>query len=439
MYYGVNLPYRLFSIIVQTAFRANYRNLIYINTEYFPENTPIIYAPNHRNAVVDGLTLVKFSPRNKPIVFLARADFFNNKIVRFILNRFDIIPVYRIRDGVENLSKNNDIFEKCRDILEHGIPICLFPEGKHSPKQSLLPILKGIPRIALPAEASKYFKLGITILPITIFYSDIDGFLSDIYVSFCKPVKTSEYQQQYEQNPNLAINNMRHEIERNMQDEMVNVTNEDYYHFYEYCMDLCGKDIAKEKFGQDKGGLVKANRLITQKLDDLFTSDNPKFLEVVDNYGHIFSILKFNGLSTKDNIFHSETSFTLILMFIGLLLTLPITIYGFANLIFPIALYAIMRSKMKDKQFTSTERIVAGIFFVPIFALIQFIIFGCITHLWWWALVYMISITSAFYYGCYWRKWLKYAIRQIKVKKYIHRNKSDWEYLKKTADWKKWI
>ena len=49
---------------------------------------------------------------------------------------------------------NLEVFEIIDDVLENGVPFCLFPEGRHRPMHSLLPIGKGIARMAF-ASAEK--------------------------------------------------------------------------------------------------------------------------------------------------------------------------------------------------------------------------------------------------------------------------------------------
>ena len=48
---------------------------------------------------------------NKQIVFLARADIFKNKIAAKFLHFLKILPVFRIRDGKENLNNNDLTFD----------------------------------------------------------------------------------------------------------------------------------------------------------------------------------------------------------------------------------------------------------------------------------------------------------------------------------------
>ena len=73
------------------------------------------------------------------------------RILRFLR----ILPLARLRDGAQSVLHNLEIFAMVDEVLENGVPFCLFPEGKHRPMHSLLPIGKGIARIAFASAARR--------------------------------------------------------------------------------------------------------------------------------------------------------------------------------------------------------------------------------------------------------------------------------------------
>ena len=91
------------------------------------------------------------------------------------------MPVFRMRDGKDNLDRNNEIFNNAARILKQTINSPL-PRRVHNPKQSLLPIRKAVPRIVLPTEASTGFTLNSQSCCIDL-YRDIFAFLSDVYIT----------------------------------------------------------------------------------------------------------------------------------------------------------------------------------------------------------------------------------------------------------------
>ena len=61
----------------------------------------------------------------------------------------------RIRDGAQSVLKNIETFAEVDEVLAHGVPFCIFPEGRHRPMHSLLPIGKGVARIAFASAAKR--------------------------------------------------------------------------------------------------------------------------------------------------------------------------------------------------------------------------------------------------------------------------------------------
>ena len=52
--------------------------------ENIPKDQPVIFAPNHQNALMDALIVLFASPQD--VVFLARADIFKSRFMAFFIN-----------------------------------------------------------------------------------------------------------------------------------------------------------------------------------------------------------------------------------------------------------------------------------------------------------------------------------------------------------------
>ena len=113
-----NLFYALFFPIVRYATWCHYRKVVVKGKENIPEGEHYILAPCHQNAMMDPLVVLMVL--NRPIVFLARADIFSKPVARFFLTWLKISPVYRIRDGRDQLSRNAEVFNTARESLERG-------------------------------------------------------------------------------------------------------------------------------------------------------------------------------------------------------------------------------------------------------------------------------------------------------------------------------
>ena len=82
---------------------------------------------------------------------------------------------------------------------------------------------------------------------------------------------------------------------------------------------------------------------------------------------------------------------------------------------------------MKDKQFISSIRLVTGIFVVPIFYLLQFVLVGLISGNWLCASAYLLASPVVFYFGCYWRKGWKEIMRMEEVRQFVKEKKDVWK------------
>lgn len=421
MIYRFDFRYTLAKIPVNTTLRLNFRKMVFVGKkENVSKKRAIIFAPNHRNALIDALMLVYSSYHRKQIVFLARADIFKKKFLAWILNGMRIMPVFRIRDGKDNLDRNSEIFDNAAQILRKNNPLALFPEAQHNPKQSLLPIQKAVPRIVLPTEASVNFELKSQIVPVSIYYRDITAFLSDAYITFGTPIEVSDYKERYNENPALAINVLRQELEKRLKSMVVNIWNDAFYSEYCLAIDWNGDRIAREQFADRKDDYLQAVQHIVKTMDHLYNEQRVEFDTKVQHFREANEILQAHGLNSKDRILNAPTREAHVSRCVALLLSAPIALIGLLNGIFPILIKKKLLNLFKDQQFIPSVRYASGLFFVPIFDLIQSLIIGFSTQNWILALAYFILMPVTFYFGLYWRKWCKEAQRDklvLKVKK----------------------
>jgi len=73
------------------------------------------------------------------------------------------------------------------DILYHGMPLSIHPEGTHRARRSLLPMKKGIFRIAEQARHCHPEK-PVVIVPVGLDYEDFFNCMTEVKISFGKPI-----------------------------------------------------------------------------------------------------------------------------------------------------------------------------------------------------------------------------------------------------------
>ena len=176
---------------VDWMFRRSYRRFRYIGKENIPSDGAVIFAPNHCNALCDAMAILGINKSRK--VFVARADIFRKPRLAKLLNWLKIMPIKRVRDGLDEVRRNDETINKAVDTLHDGVPFCILPEGTHRPKHSLLPLNKGIFRIALQANESFGAEKPIYIVPVGLEYGDYYHLWDSLTVNIGKPINVTEF------------------------------------------------------------------------------------------------------------------------------------------------------------------------------------------------------------------------------------------------------
>ena len=182
-----SLGYEIIRSYVRFALWLTHKRIVVTGQNLIPKGKPIIFAANHQNALMDPLAVACTNPHQS--VWLARADIFKSKIAGSLLAYLKMVPVYRIRDGKDNLSNNEQIFQQVSQVLENKLTVALFPEAAHSGRRQMLPHRKAIPRIALETEARNHFELNLQIQPVGIYYTHYWKFNRQMIVVYGKPIE----------------------------------------------------------------------------------------------------------------------------------------------------------------------------------------------------------------------------------------------------------
>lgn len=188
--YEKNTLYTVLRPVVDWNTRHSFRKAETRGLENIPEDGAVILAPNHCNTLMDALVVLR--TYKGPTLFGARADIFNNRTVAQIMKFLKIVPMVRQRDGLRNVLKNVEIQETILETLKHGVRVCIFPEGTHRPEKSMLPLKKGIFRLALAADAAIGGEKPVYIVPVGIEYGDFFRYRSTVLVTYGKPVNVTE-------------------------------------------------------------------------------------------------------------------------------------------------------------------------------------------------------------------------------------------------------
>ncbi|WP_258103114.1 lysophospholipid acyltransferase family protein [Marinoscillum sp. MHG1-6] len=198
-----------------------------IDKHNIPKDGAVIFAPNHQGAFMDALLSGVYTKR--PVHFLTRADIFKSKVVISILKSLHMMPIYRIRDGIQSLSQNDAVFDTCFEILSNGKAVLIFPEGNHGHDYFLRSISKGTSRLALDARESLDPNLKLYIVPIGINYFSHRRPLAKVLIKFGKPIDTSDYHDLYDEHKQRAYNKFREDLTEGMKSTLILAENSEHY------------------------------------------------------------------------------------------------------------------------------------------------------------------------------------------------------------------
>lgn len=189
--YDHDIRYNILKPFVDWCTRRSYRSIKVYGKENLPKDGSMLIAPNHTNTLMDALVMLQ--AYENPTVFGARADMFNKPFIARIMYFIRILPMVRQRDGLRNVLKNHETFEIIVDTLENNVPFCMYPEGRHRPAHSLLPLGKGVMRTAIAANEKFGKEKPVYIVPVGIEYGDYFRYRSTCMITYGKPINVTEF------------------------------------------------------------------------------------------------------------------------------------------------------------------------------------------------------------------------------------------------------
>ena len=364
--------YKFLYAYVSVLHRLYYRRLTIIGYDKIPLNTPVIFAVNHQNALMDALAVLFAA--HKPVVFMARADIFKKPFVAKILNMLKILPIYRIRDGYGELNRNQEVFEDTIGVLKSNVPICILPEGNHEGLKRLRPLKKGIFRIAFQAEESTQFKLNLHIVPIGLDYSDYFNAGSDLMIVYGNPIKIADYAEQYRENEQRTINTLMNVLAENMRSVMIHIPEVNYkltYQISEIYEPNVWNTCNNNRHPYNK---LTIRQYIVSKIIEAFAKFPEKVPEIekaLRSYNYKLSKFGLSDcfLAQKPNLLF------LILEIILSIVLLPFHFYGMILNYLPYKIPIWLAAKIKDPHFKSSIQFGISLFLLPVYYIILISVF----------------------------------------------------------------
>lgn len=366
--YKSDVRYDLLKNIVDWCTRRSYRKIKVNGLENLPKDGAVLLAPNHCNTLMDALVVLQATKEAK--VFGARADMFNKPFIAKLMHFFRILPMVRQRDGLRNVLKNHETFEIIVETLENGVPFIMFPEGRHRPAHSLLPLGKGIMRTAVAANDKFGKEKPVYMVPVGIEYGDFFRYRSTCLVTIGKAINATELINSLDVESEVQLNEpLRKELVKRMSELITYIPDDENLEAKWSLTKILTAGFKSCNLTKKKDN----NRKTAAEIEDAIQRNPQKMQEILANAATFDKNRKRAGISFK-SLGRDNLGLRCLGKALLAILGLPYFVFS-AVVSLPMWVLALMiRSKIRDKAFGNTVSFgvrlgLGGIWYPIVFAL----------------------------------------------------------------------
>lgn len=272
-----------------------------------PQGTPTLIISNHQNGLNDALGLLFSMDRRQPI-FLARSDIFKRNFVAKLLRFLRIMPIFRVRDGVDNLSMNDIIAIKAHELINSGRTMAIYPEAGHENKRHLDQFRKGFARLVFQAAARQNFEHDIFIVPSGHHYDNYFEPRGRLLISYGKPISLRPYFQLYQENQQQALRKITSDMMQEVRKHMLDITNLEYYPEYDFIRNTYGREFSNSKGWRfsDIEDRLKSDKQLIHQLENCQHQNSALFLRIMQISRGYINVLKQHKL--RDWVINTQRS-----------------------------------------------------------------------------------------------------------------------------------
>ena len=383
--------YNLIKLLIKLAIEVFFDEIESHHDEFIPTEGPLIIAANHPSSIMDALVLGVKTPRE--IHYIGHSALFSNAFISKFLLAMGIIPVYRREDNQEMNVNNEDMFQAAYKILKEGKCIGIFPEGTSQTDRKVLKLKTGTARIALGAEKQNDFNLGLSIIPLGLYFTARHRFRSKVLLNFGKPIPISEFKEIYEKDEYEGV----HRLTDRISDELVKLTvNVKKSELDDFVVDLekiykanLKIDLEEDEILQSKSEIFK-DMFLTQQLADAVTyymeqspDDVNALMRDVKNYRLKLDRLQLHDSQLRRDIKKTNVSKRSWKVIFWSIVGFPIWIVGVLTNYIPYKLAEYIGNKVGyDQTKTSSVLMIGGgIGFLLYYSLETFLVYAYSTSL----------------------------------------------------------
>lgn len=388
--------YAVLKFLMKLTGKGFFRSITVKNRAFIPKKGPLLVLANHPSSFMDPVmiaTLLDFQ-----VYFLAKGELFKTKFARWILPKFNVIPIYRQQDDPSQMGKNEETFVKCYEHLEKGGAILIFPEGISITERKLKPVKTGAARIVLGAEARNNFNLNVQLLTIGLNYTNPHQFNRDLYINVDQPIKVSDFKDEYMADSVKGVQTLTETIRQRLEKLIIDVqdkTTDQLAHtiekIYKYKLT---KDLGIAK--DDKEAKFNLTKTITEVVDHFYQHQPERAAQMDIRMKSYLGKLQVIGLNDYD-LYASQKNKSL---FEGSLKTgflvltgLPFYVYGLINNYLAFKIPDLVANKMaKTIEFKGPIAMATGMFTFLLFYSFQSVLVWKWSENIWLLLAYISSL-----------------------------------------------
>ncbi len=409
--YEKELSYTILKPAVDLCTRASYLQIEVKGKENIPTDGAVLITANHCNTLMDALVILQaFGDES---VFGARADMFKRKIIAKAMFFFRILPMVRQRDGLRNVLKNYESIDTITETLENGVRFCIYPEGRHRPAHSLLPLGKGALRAALAANAKFGTEKPVYIIPTGIEYGDYFRYRSTCLVTFGKPINVTEFVRNLDvENEAQMMEPLRKELRDRMSELITYIADDENYKKKWALTRILAREDARRGSLTDR---MQHNRHVISQIEKAIELKPKEMEEILDDALEFDEERRKKGISIwsfgrRNNVGRAVGKGLLALLGLpGFLICAVVSLPMWVT-------FEILRKKLKDRAFHNTAGLGIKLGMGPIVSLIWGIVAFCLLE-WPVALLFTLLTFPTFGFFYDYKELIRTYISDLKLLK----------------------
>lgn len=262
-----------------------------------------------------------------------------------------MLPVYRVRDGLSSVTKNNAIFDECIEYMKRNDAILIFPEANHDLRRRVRPLSKGFTRIAFDAEVRENWNMNLHVIPVGLNYEEHRRSRNSVRVVFGEPILMKKYKKLFEKDEREATAKLKEEVSEGMKKTIMHVPNLNHYPAHKILLD----DLERET-----DAIINPVR-VNKRVEELESHLNPEIIETATS---VYEIAEENDFSIKSIAGRKKPVLSMVLFF-------PFYLFSWLNNLIPYQPVRRITTKMiKDHAFDASIKFILGMILFPVFWLL---------------------------------------------------------------------